>query len=102
MERIAAVIALLLLTSPARDARAAIEDQPLSGKRLIVAEDAGGVGKLAVRSNDGSIGIGTGDGTGDDPTIFGGSLRVRSAASGGFDGFYQLPSSGWRLRRTRT
>src|SRR5262245_33291362 len=97
MARIAVVVALLLLTFPGRGARAAIEDQPLSGRRLVLAEDAGGVGKLAVWSKDGSIGIGGGDGTSDDPTIDGGSLRVRSAAAGGFDGFYQLPSSGWRL-----
>ena len=97
MGRIAAVVVLLLLAFPVRDARAAIEDQPLSGKRLVLGENPGGAGKLAVRSNDGSIGIGTGDGTSDDPTIFGGSLRVRSAAFGGFDGFYQLPSTGWRL-----
>src|SRR5580765_2721836 len=39
MERIAAVVALLLVTFAAGDARAAIQDQPLSGKRLVLGED---------------------------------------------------------------
>jgi len=97
MRRIAAVVVLVLLTFPAAGALAAIEDEPLSGRRLVLSENGGGVGKLTVVSTDNSIGIGSGDGTSDDPTVVGGSLRVRSAAVGGFDGFYQLPSSGWRL-----
>jgi polyvinyl alcohol dehydrogenase (cytochrome) len=93
MRPVAALVALVLLAIPVRDARAGIVDRPLSGRRLILRDDGGGTRRLAIRSTDGGIGIGGGD----DPTIVGASLRVRSGVVGGFDGFYQLPRTGWRL-----
>jgi len=97
MPRVAALVALIVLTVAARRASAATDDQPLSGTSLLLTDQAAGASKLVVRSTDSSIGIGGGDGSRDDPTALGGNLRVRSAAVGGFDGFYQLPKAGWRL-----
>src|SRR5262245_6704120 len=82
--------ALLLLAAAAAHA----DDQPIAGRRLLLTE-SGASRTLVVRSSDGAIALGAGNGSVDDPTVFGGSLRVRSA--GHFDSFYQLPKTGWQL-----
>jgi polyvinyl alcohol dehydrogenase (cytochrome) len=69
-------------------------DQPISGKALVLTE-SGGSRTLATRSKDGTIALGGGDGSVDDPTAYGGSLRVRG--DGSFDTFYELAKTGWQL-----
>jgi glucose/arabinose dehydrogenase len=49
---------------------------------------------VAVDSVDPSTDLGAGAGSGDDPTMHGGSLRVVSTA-GGFDNTYPMPASSW-------
>jgi hypothetical protein len=71
--------------------------QTLSGDALLLADKAGKPQKrrLLVRSSDPSFTT-AGVATADDPTRFGGSLRVRSSA-GGFDSTYPLGAGGWHL-----
>jgi hypothetical protein len=66
----------------------------VTGNRLVLKEHAGDPSRkvMIVRSSDPSLALGGGDGSGDDPTLSGGSLRVRSA---GFDTTYTLPPPGW-------
>ena len=59
---------------------------------LVEAKDPSRQG-LSVTSKDPTIAIDT-NGRNDDPTVSGGSLRVRSSV---FDDTYALPSIGWRL-----
>lgn len=56
---------------------------------------------LKVVARDPGVDLGAGLGTPDDPTVWGGSLRVLSDAPGGFDAVYDLPPDGWRLRRRK-
>ncbi len=86
------LLALALLVAGVGTASAA-DDQPLSGRRLVLTARP----TLAVRSTDAAIGIGAGPGTADDPTVFGGSLRVHSETASGFDAFYQLPAAEWHV-----
>jgi hypothetical protein len=76
-------------------------DQTLAGKTLVLRDPSGKPQKrrLLMRSTDTSVSS-AGPGTAGDPTLFGGSLRVRSAA-GGFDSTYPLDTSGWRPLKRR-
>src|SRR5205814_2328692 len=58
-------------------------EQTLSGAMLLLKDGAPPKRRLVISSRDGSF-TSAGPGTADDPTLFGGSLRVRSSA-GGFD-----------------
>ena len=49
--------------------------------------------RLLVRSTDAGLTLGGGNGSADDPTLTGGSLRVRSTS---FDDTYDLPAANWR------
>ena len=83
-------------------------EQTLSGAMLLLKDGAPQKRRLVIISRDGSY-TSAGPGTADDPTLFGGSLRVRSSA-GGFDSTYPLdagrwhpikrrdPSKGWRYQ----
>jgi polyvinyl alcohol dehydrogenase (cytochrome) len=86
-----AAIAVLLATAWAHAA-----DQPLAGRQLRLTDGASK--SIAVRSTDPAIALGGGAGTVDDPTKFGGSLRVRASAGDQFDDAYPLPGSGWHAQ----
>ncbi len=53
--------------------------------------------RLSLRSSDAGLGIGLGADSRDDPTLDGGTLRLRSA---GFDATYPLPAHLWRRQGT--
>jgi len=55
--------------------------------------------KLTLGSKDDALGIGAGNGSLDDPTLAGATLRVRTTAGcdGPCDATYVLPAEGWRL-----
>jgi hypothetical protein len=69
--------------------------QTLSGALLILQDKPGKPRKrgLVLRSTDVSLANG-GRGSADDPSLFGGSVRVFSSA-GGFDSTYSLGAAGW-------
>src|SRR5262245_49568175 len=92
---LASAIAVTTSATPRR-ARALGGEQKISGKRLLLKENPNPVGrKIAVRSNDAAITLGGGNGSADDPTLFGGSLRVRTSNGDLFDGTYDLPAAAW-------
>lgn len=72
-------------------------EQPLLGKSLSLRVRAGAPAKatLAFLSADPSLNLGVGNGTGDDPTVAGGSLRLATATGDGFDAAYDLPARNW-------
>lgn len=66
--------------------------QLLRGKKLLLKDGPDAAKRsLGVLSTDAVIGLGAGD-----PTLTGGSLRVRGVA-GGFDTVHALPASGWKI-----
>ena len=71
-------------------------DEVLEGKSLRLTDNAARpTAKSAkVLSKDSTVDLGGGNGSADDPTVNGGSLRVQSTA-GGFDNTYPMPASGW-------
>src|SRR5438445_2360481 len=72
-------------------------DQPIAGKRLVLKDNpAAAKGRLFSLSTDPTITLGGGNGSADDPTRFGGSLRVRTTTGDRFDSTYNLPTAGWR------
>jgi len=72
-------------------------DQQIVGKRLVLNDSpAAANGSLLSLSHDPTITLGGGNGSADDPTQFGGSLRVRTASGDLFDSTYNLPPAGWR------
>src|SRR6266850_785234 len=72
-------------------------DQQIAGKQLMLKDSrAAAKGSLASLSNDRRITLGGGNGSADDPTRFGGSLRVRTTTGDRFDSTYNLPTAGWR------
>jgi hypothetical protein len=74
--------------------------QPLSGAKLLLKDGtAAARRRLNVLSRDGAFAP-SGPNSADDPTVFGGSLRVASTA-GGFDATYVLAASGWRPLKRR-
>jgi len=80
-------------------------DLPLSGKKLLLKDDPADPAKrkLVASSHDASINLGAGNGSPDDPTIFGGSFLVRTGAGCGTggaqpcDNTYSLPAGSWKL-----
>ena len=75
--------------------------QTLSGAVLVLRDQAGKPQKrrLMMRSTDASF-TSAGASSADDPTVFGGSLRVRSSA-GGFDSTYPLDAGRWHPIKRR-
>jgi polyvinyl alcohol dehydrogenase (cytochrome) len=72
------------------------DDQPISGTRLMLtSRPAAAKGRLFGLSNDPAITLGGGNGSADDPTQFGGSVRVVTTAGDLFDSTYNLPPAGW-------
>ena len=69
-------------------------DQTLAGTKLSlkVRPSDATKQKLSSLAKDPSVSLGSGNGSGDDPTLNGGSLRVRGAT---FDETYPLPASAW-------
>jgi hypothetical protein len=69
----------------------------LTGKKLLLKDRPGkpqkrGIGLL---SQDPALSLGGGNGSADDPTLHGGTLRVVSTAGDGFDDTYALPADRW-------
>ena len=54
------------------------------------------MGRLFALSKDPTITLGGGNGSADDPTQFGGSLRVLTTTGDRFDSTYNLPPAGWQ------
>ena len=76
-------------------------DQPVSGTSLVLKDSAKTQKRrIVLVSKDGALTLGQGAGSGDDPTQFGGMLRVRSL-TGGFDTTYDLEPIGWRPLKKR-
>jgi hypothetical protein len=91
-------LALPLAASPARACSGDV--QCLSGKKLLLKAKADKPKSRGVMllSFDPAISLGDGNGSADDPTLHGGTLRVRSLA-GGFDDTYELPAGRWSYVR---
>jgi len=71
----------------------------LAGKRLTMKDHSDPARRaLTVDAKDAGVGIGAGNGSGDDPTQHGATLRVRTAAgcAGPCDATYVLPAVGWK------
>jgi hypothetical protein len=71
--------------------------QLLRGTKLVLTAKPTNAGKraLVLLSKDPQVSLGAGSGSGDDPTIAGAMLRVRSTGADAFDAAYPLPASGW-------
>jgi glucose/arabinose dehydrogenase len=70
-------------------------DALLSGKILTLRDNANPALKsMTAKSRDSTLDLGGGVGSGDDPTLHGGSLRVVSTVSG-FDNTYAMPAAAW-------
>ena len=69
-------------------------DAPLTGKGLTLRTAA--QNSVTAKSKDSSMDLGGGVGSADDPTVSGGSLRVRSVV-GGFDDTYPMPPGSWSV-----
>jgi len=73
------------------------DEQPIIGERLSLnARPAAAMGRLFALSKDPTITLGGGNGSADDPTQFGGSLRVLTTTGDRFDSTYNLPPAGWQ------
>src|SRR4029453_3872455 len=72
-------------------------DQQITGKRLML-KDSPDEAKRSVSSlsEDRRITLGGGNGSADDPTLFGARLRVQTPTGDRFDSTYNLPTAGWR------
>ena len=78
-------------------------DQQIAGKRLMLKDShAAAKGSLSSLSNDRRITLGGGNGSADDPTLFGGSLRVRTATGDRFDSRRPTSTPSRRRARSRT
>ncbi|MFN8641775.1 MAG: FG-GAP-like repeat-containing protein [Candidatus Binatia bacterium] len=73
-------------------------EQRLSGRRLLLREDAANPGKRLVRatSRDAGQTLGGGNGSADDPVLHGATVRVVSDDGRAFDVTDVLPAAGWR------
>ena len=69
----------------------------LEGKSLRLTDNASHQTRKSATalSKDSTVDLGGGNGSADDPTLNGGSLRVLSSTVGGFDNTYSMPASGW-------
>jgi hypothetical protein len=72
--------------------------QPLIGSTLVLRDNPTRprAQRLLATSRDSHIDVFDTRGTDDDPTLAGGSLRVRTTAGDTFDMQFVLPASGWR------
>ena len=69
-------------------------EEEISGRTLVLRDSTNPARKsLSLKSRE-AVNLGLGNGTGDDPTLAGGSLRV---VSGTFDDTYALPTAAWKL-----
>jgi photosystem II stability/assembly factor-like uncharacterized protein len=72
--------------------------QELAGKDVSLEYNRkAGTQAIVASSNDSAIELGEGNGSVDDPTLHGGSLRVRTGGGPGFDATYDLPMGAWKL-----
>ena len=73
--------------------------QRLEGQKLSLKAKAATPEKQAATmvSKDSTITLGDGNGSADDPTIHGGSLRIATATGDKFDVSFDLPADGWQL-----
>ena len=72
-------------------------DQQIAGARLLLKDSPREAkGSLVSLSHDTTITLGGGNGSADDPTQFGGSLRVRTTTGDLFDSTFNLPPAGWK------
>src|SRR6266850_1720343 len=72
-------------------------DQQIAGERLVLTDSlAAAKGTLFSLSHDPTITLVDGNGSADDPTLFGGSLRVRTTTGDRFDSTDNLPPAGWK------
>ena len=70
-------------------------DQQIAGKQLVLKDSpAEAKRSISTLSNDRTITLGGGNGSADDPTLFGGSLRVHTATGDRFDSTYDLRRRG--------
>ena len=73
------------------------DDQQIAAERIVLMDSpAPARGSLFSLSHDPTITLGGGNGSADDPTLFGGSLRVRTTTGDRFDSTYNLPPAGWK------
>jgi outer membrane protein assembly factor BamB len=87
---------VLAVSAPPNSVGAAGLDQLIAGKRLVLKDNADtSRRRLSALSHDPTITLGDGNGSADDPTQFGGSLRLRTGTGDRFDSTYVLPSAGW-------
>ena len=99
MSRIALpIISLLVVLSSAVGATTPSGgDQTISGQQLTLTDNPNAAKrKVSVSSNDTAITLGNGNGSADDPTRSGGSLRIRTSAGDVFDTTYSMPPKGWK------
>jgi polyvinyl alcohol dehydrogenase (cytochrome) len=72
-------------------------DQQIAGKQLMLKDSPEEAkASLSSLSTDRTITLGGGNGSADDPTLFGGSVRVLTTTGDRFDSTYDLPPAGWR------
>jgi hypothetical protein len=88
----ASIVTLLLGLA----AQVGAADQTITGNQLLLRPQ-----QIGVRSRDGTIALGGGPGSADDPVLHGGSVRVLSIAGDVFDTTYALPAANWRYLRRR-
>jgi glucose/arabinose dehydrogenase len=72
-------------------------EERLAGKRLVLKDPADPANERLLVVAKGAVTLGSGNGSADDPTLAGGSLRVRTAAGcgGPCDTVYPLAAAGW-------
>jgi polyvinyl alcohol dehydrogenase (cytochrome) len=88
------MVAFAIALTAASSTRASGADEKLTGRRLVMKESATQK-KITVISGDSTISLVGGNGSADDPTHFGGSLRIRTSTGDRFDATYDLPAAGW-------
>src|SRR4029453_15961114 len=70
-------------------------DKKITGRRLMLKENPDGAKRsVSSLSEDRRITLGGGNGSADDPTLFGASLRVQTTTGDRFDSTYNLPTAG--------
>jgi len=76
--------------------------QGLRGSKLILKTSAGTPAKATIsgKALDPALDLRRGNGSADDPSLHGGSLRVRAISGAAFDKTYTLPASAWRRLST--
>jgi glucose/arabinose dehydrogenase len=66
----------------------------ITGKKLVLRDNPNPMRRNATLKSNEHVGLGGGNGSSDDPTLNGGSLRI---VSGSFDDTYPLPTGGWTI-----